>query len=185
MWLKSVATEHKAIDLIQETHAVHKQGGFNLHNFVSRSKQVISAVPAELRAKETQNLNLDYDPLPLEHTLGVEWVTESDFFQFRITLNDKPRTPREILSVVSSVFDPLGLVSPVIVVGKKILQDAIRDQGDWNNPVAEDIEARWAKWRSQLPNLAKIQVLRCYKERNFGHSDFVELPHFSDASLGG
>ena len=183
--LKSVATEHEAIDLIQGTHALCKQGGFNLHKFVSSSKQVLSAVPAELRAKETQNLNLDYDSLPIERTLGIEWVIESDCFQFCITMNDKPCTRRGILSVVSSVFDPLGLVSPVIVVGKKILQDAIRDQGDWDDPVAEDIEARWVKWRSQLPNLAKIQVPRCYKERNFGHHDSVELHHFSDASLGG
>ena len=100
-------------------------------------------------------------------------------------MNDKPCTRHGILSVVRSVFDPLGLVSPVIVVGKKILQDAIRDQGDWDDPVAEDIEARWVKWRSQLPNLAKIQVRHCYKERNFGHHDSVELHHFSDASLGG
>ena len=50
--------------------------------------------------------------LILERALGVHWCVESDTFGFRILVKDKPLTRRGILSIVSSIYDPLGFAAP-------------------------------------------------------------------------
>ena len=75
----------------------------------------------EDRVKDLKDINLDLGKLPVERTLGILWCVESDTFQFRITLNDCPLTRRGILSTVGSMYDPLGYIAPVILIGKQIL----------------------------------------------------------------
>ena len=62
----------------------------------------------------------------MERALAVEWCIESDAFKFRIELKDKPCTCRGILVTINSIFDPLGLIAPVVLVGKQILQEMSR-----------------------------------------------------------
>ena len=57
----------------------------------------------------------------LKKTLGLRWNLQSDSFIFNINLDTKPITRRGILSAVCSIFDPLGLISPYVLEGKKIL----------------------------------------------------------------
>lgn len=48
-------------------------------------------------------------------TLGLDWNSEEDFFQYPFKPKDHlPVTKRSILSTISTLFDPLGLVSPVL-----------------------------------------------------------------------
>ena len=58
------------------------------------------------------------DVLLVQRSLGTYWCMNSDTIGFRFELKDKPVTRREILSTVSLVYDPLGVVAPVILVGK-------------------------------------------------------------------
>ncbi|XP_022784666.1 LOW QUALITY PROTEIN: uncharacterized protein LOC111325175 [Stylophora pistillata] len=51
-------------------------GGFRLTKFMSNSKDTLSKIPAERRAKP--ELNLDLDELPVERALGVRWFLETD-----------------------------------------------------------------------------------------------------------
>ena len=183
--LKSVATCAEALHLVHSSRELCKKGGFNLHTFVCNDTDVLSAIAPELRANDLQSMDLTCDSLPVERTLGVHWCIESDTFQFRIEIKDRPFTRRGILSTVSSVYDPLGLVSPCVLIGKQILQELVRDGGDWDDPIPDTLRARWEKWRNEVLNLAEIRIPRCY---NTGNSDSlikVELHHFSDASLSG
>ena len=72
-----------------------------------------------------KDLDLTRDYLPIERAIGVQWqwYVESDTLKFRIELADRPSTRREILSTVSSVFDPLGVLAPFVLIGKRILPD--------------------------------------------------------------
>ena len=103
-----------------------KSGGFNLHKFVSNSEDVIRRILESDKADGIKELALDLDLLPLELALGVQWCIESDCFQFNIVLQDKPCTRRGILSTISSIFDPLGFVAPLLLDGKSILQELCR-----------------------------------------------------------
>lgn len=90
--------------------------------FISNHKAVIDAIPHEDHSKDLQNRDITKDTLPVERALGVQWCVESDTLQFRVELKEQPLTRRGIFSTVSSVFDPLGMLAPLILVGKVILQ---------------------------------------------------------------
>lgn len=48
---------------------------------------------------------------------------ESDAFERKIELMEKPCTRRGILATTSSIFDLLGLIATVVLVGKQIPQE--------------------------------------------------------------
>ena len=77
--------------------------------------------------------------LSLEKAVGVYWDTENDIFRFKIVLKDKPLTRRGMLSLISSIFDPLGLVAPHALRGKRILQLLCQDQIGWDEVSPDDI----------------------------------------------
>ena len=162
-----------------------KRGGFRLQKFISNRKEVIESIPAEDRAKGDKDLDLEHDELPLERTLGIEWCVESDSFQFRIILKDKPFTRRGILSTVSSIYDPLGFAAPFLLRGKRILQELCKDKVNWDDPVPEHLRARWERWRSELTLLEETKIPRCFKSNDFGEIKSIEIHHFSDASTDG
>ena len=141
--LKSVPSVKTAIDLIRNTQAMCAKAGLRLHKFSSNKKEVIQAVAPEDRAKGLQELDLACDPLPIERTLGIMWCAESDTFQFRIIIQDRPLTRRGILSTLCSVYDPLGFVAPLILMGKQILQDLCRCNADWDDPIGEQLRPKW------------------------------------------
>ena len=178
-------TVKEAVKLIKDAKEMCKRGGFNLHKFISNSKEVIHSIPIEDRAEDIKNLDLDQDILPVERALGIQWCIENDSFNFRITLKDKPCTRRGILSTVSSIFDPLGFVAPLLLEGKKILQELCKEDTGWDDPIPDLAKAKWEKWRSELHLLQEFSVPRCYKPKNFGHVTQTELHHFSDASNKG
>ena len=143
--LRSVKDEQAAIELIQGLGEVCGHGGFNLTKFISNSRAVLESVPPEKRSKEARDLALGRDRLPVERALGVQWCVESDVFEFRIVLNDKPPTRRGILSVVPSIYDPLGFAAPFTLPAKKILQDLCREEMGWDDTVPEQYQVRWDK----------------------------------------
>lgn len=145
--LKSMPSVSEAVQLIKDVKDMCRSGGFNLHKFTSNSKEVIHSIPTKDRAEDIKNLDLDQDFLPIQHTLGVQCSIENDSFNFRITLKDKPCTTRGILSIVSLIFDPLGFVAPVLLEGKKILQELCKENTSWDDPVPDTLKARWEKWR--------------------------------------
>lgn len=57
--------------------------------------------------------------------LGLLWCPERDVFKYKIeitALNDLPVTKRNILSQIASLFDPLGLVGPIVIRAKILMQ---------------------------------------------------------------
>ncbi|XP_028406789.1 uncharacterized protein LOC114529231 [Dendronephthya gigantea] len=182
--LKSVPTEESAIEVVQGTKAICKKGGFNLTKFVSNSRKVLELIPEEDRAKEIKGLNLGQDKLPIERALGMSWCIESDTLQFRIQLKDQPCTRRGILATISSVYDPLGFIAPVVLVGKQILQE-ICNTRDWDEPVSETTQVRWEKWRTELFLLENVEVERSSKPPGFGKIESAQLHTMSDASNTG
>ena len=153
-----------------------------LHKFASNRCEVLEAVPVNDRAKDLKDLDLRYDTLPVQRSLGTFWCIESDTVGFRIELKDKPATRCGILSTISSVYDPLGIVSPVILVGKQILQELCSQNVDWDEPLSDDILTRWERWHNDLPLLQEVKVSRCLKPPEFGELVEVGIHSFADAS---
>ena len=184
--LRSVSTEVKTKEQIEGLRQVCAKGGFRLTKFICNRRSVLESIPEEERSKDVKTLDLNYDDLPIERALGVQWCVESDTFRFRITIKDKPLTRRGILSMVSSIYDPLGFAAPFALKAKKLLQDLFKDEKlGWDDELPESYRNRWENWRSELPMLERILVPRCVKPIDFGEVKSRQVHVFSDASSVG
>ncbi|KAK3752086.1 hypothetical protein QZH41_016992 [Actinostola sp. cb2023] len=85
----------------------------------------MEAFPTADRAKDIRDLDLRHDSPPAQRSLGVYWDLEKDTFTFQVSLPEKPFTRRGALSTVNSVYDPLGLAAPVMLEGRKLLQQLV------------------------------------------------------------
>lgn len=94
--------------------------------------------------------------------LGIIWESLDDEFRFEYNRESvcESITKRTILSEIASLFDPLGLLGPITVVGKIILQDVWQSGVGWDESLPEHIHERWLRLRYQLPFLNKLRVPR-------------------------
>ena len=188
--LTSCSTENETISLVKNAQGMLATANLRLHKVVSNSVAVMEAIPAEDRAKNIKDLDLRHDVLPAQRSLGVHWNIEKDHFTFHVSLSEKPFTRRGVLSTINSVYDPLGLASPIVLEGKLILQQLVvmgkKANNDnplgWDDPLPEIMNQRWRRWRDVLPDLEKVSIPRCYHHRGFGTVERREIHAFSDAS---
>ena len=54
--------------------------------------------------------------------MGILWNPETDTFHMKYTLKSVLATKRDILSLISSIFDLLGLIAPALIESKWIIQ---------------------------------------------------------------
>ena len=100
-------------------------------------------------------------------------------------VNSKPLTPRGVLLVIYSMFDPLGLITPYIMKAKLLLQLLCRRKCGWDDQLREDEQNQWTRWREDLSKLAEVKVNRCFIPETFGEIKMRELHLFSEASRQG
>ena len=156
---------------------------FRLTKWVSNDQRVLEAIPVEERAKGVKNLDLDHRSLPVERALGIHWNTDTDQFGIQIKSKQREFTRRGLLSIVSSVYDPLGLVCPFVLCAKAIFQDECKSGKEWDDPLSPENQVRWSKWLEELPLLDQFKVEHCLVPASFGTPVKCELHHFCDASV--
>ena len=117
--LKSVSSKKEALHLHHQLTDLLMKGGFHLTKRISKSSKVLNKIPVKERFSSMLNLNKEVNL----HVLGVKWDFTSDNFQFKTCIKSKSLTRRGIVSIVSSLFNPLGFVTPVILSAKLILQN--------------------------------------------------------------
>ena len=181
--LKSVPRTQQAVRLTSDLTKLLKEGGFRLTKFASNSREVLQSIPLDLRANPL--LDLDLDQLPLERALGVYWDAQSDTFKFQAVQTGKPSTKRGVLSVVSSLFDPLGFLSPFVFSAKILLQDLWREKIPWDQEIPEPYLSQWQRWLEELPHVVTINIPRCYKSQFSLTPSTIQLHNFADASRCG
>ena len=180
--LKSVESSERAVDLAVQLSNLLAKGGFRLTKWLCNRPEVLESIPKDERAPSVLDLDLDKDRLPLQRALGLKWDMESDKFTFAVVLKDKPSTRRGILSLTSSIYDPLGFLVPIILPAKKLLQDLCKQKLGWDDPVSKVESQRWEIWKEKLPSLAGMGVNRCVRPIDFGELRSFELHNFADAS---
>ena len=178
--ITSVAQEDQAIQLIKNVKAMCSSGSFKVAKFLSNNKSVLQSITKKNRRKDVKDKDLVGD-LPSEQALGVLWNTETLNFGFKVTLKQKPMTRRGLLSIISSVYDPLGLAAPFLLQGKSINQELCRANLGWDEVIPEKIQIQWTKWEKNMKQLESIAVERCYKPTTFGTVMECSLHHFADA----
>ena len=180
--LKSTKGAEEAVSLIKNVVQMCAAGSFKLAKFISNHPNVLSAIPEEDRKVGVKDQDLFIGKVPVERALVVLWNTDHDTLYFNINIMDKPLTRRGLITMLSSVYDPLGLVSPFLLKGRKTIQELCKDSFQWDHPIPENIKQQWLKWKSYLGKLNSIKTARCFKPKNFGNAEGYSLHHFSDAS---
>ena len=139
-FLKSMSNENDLVKLVREVISVLNSCGFRLNKFISNLTFVLESLPkTEISSKY---VNLDLNSLISEGTLGLIWDIENDTFTFKTVIKDLPDTKRGILSIVSSVFDPLGILTPSLIEAKYIIQQLWRERVDWDKPIPTYLNKR-------------------------------------------
>ena len=82
----------------------------------------------------------------------------------------------------SRVFDPMGLLTPFLIIPKLLFQELWAEGLDWDQPLDSDIKNSWETWKQELANIDQIKVPR-WLLPNLSSVDKVELSGFGDASV--
>ncbi|XP_055588800.1 uncharacterized protein LOC129741119 [Uranotaenia lowii] len=169
-----------AIKLAKEMIELAAAGGFLLRKFNSNSADVLSAIPDHL-IDERASLNLDSSTAAVK-TLGLVWKPATDCFVYDCPVwSDKAKiTKRVVLAETARLFDPIGLVGPVVVIAKIFLQDLWKLQCGWDDSLPEEMQNFWQEYRMNLKALSSLSVPRWLTFHS--EASFVEIHGFCDAS---
>ena len=187
--MKSTETTADAILLVHKVKEQPSKGGFHLTKWCSNDRRVLAVVPQPERAKSVINLELDL--LPTQSALGLKWDIEDDKFVWEVSdklmsaTSKVPLTKRGMVSVVYSLFDPLGFIAPYIMKAKLLLQTLNGKGIGWDEPVTDAECLQWERWIDDLDKLREVKIDRCFKPEGFGKVQETQLHLFSDASRKG
>ncbi|XP_038106475.1 uncharacterized protein LOC119766147 [Culex quinquefasciatus] len=168
-------------ELVAEMVDLMESGGFSLRKWHSNSRDILLDVPEHLRDERTL-LELDTSDATVK-TLGLVWEPSTDCFRFRSPKwNDVAViTKRVVASDMAMIFDPYGLIGPVVVQAKIFVQKLWRMELDWDAALPEDLQEYWREYRR---NLAGLDILSIPRWIGTGADDQnVQFHGFCDASV--
>ena len=125
---------------------------------MSNSRNLLTRLPAaDLLQPE---LDLDFDQLPEERTLGVQYRPQKDVFAFKFLTRPPATTKRQILSHVAGIADQNGFLIPVTVPARALLQSIWISGTGWDEPVIPEILEQWKKWSDELSAVELLEIPR-------------------------
>ena len=179
-YLKSTTPE-TATRIIDQLPQLLERGQFHIRGWISNWPHLLQNVPEEDRASSI--VSLDLEGSSTERCLGITWDVRADSLQFSMRKPEKPPTRRGILSIVSSLYDPLGIVAPVVLPAKRILQESCRSQLGWDEKLPIEDQHKWTTWCDSIDSLRDVVMPRCLLGTNqYVDGVQLQLHSFSDAS---
>ncbi|XP_074645921.1 uncharacterized protein LOC141902180 [Tubulanus polymorphus] len=146
-FLHSETSPPEATRMIQDVTRAVRHGGFRLTKLLGNSREVIQVLPpGEL------SVYVATDRLPSVRALGVWWNAEMD--EIGIKLPSLERfSRRELLRLISSIFDPFGMVAPVINRAKIQMQATWSKKLHWDAELPKEDVVQWRELLQDLPKL--------------------------------
>ncbi|XP_062542194.1 uncharacterized protein LOC134210182 [Armigeres subalbatus] len=129
--------------------------------------------------------------LATEKVLGMWWCTASDTFEYKLSpkhdaellTGERKPTKREVLRTLMSIFDPLGLLSHLLVFLKILFQEIWRSSIEWDEEIPAALHDKWEQWLRMLPKVRDVSVPRCYRSlTSICTTTVIQLHTFVDAS---
>ncbi|EFO85454.1 hypothetical protein CRE_09915 [Caenorhabditis remanei] len=169
----SSTTEGKAV--YHDSKELFHDAQMRLTQFFSNSKE-LNTYMAEQEDSPAEGAE--------QKILGVQWNTCTDQFGLKLPPPIQNQlTKRRILQTIATAYDPLGILAPVILLGKLFFQKLWMRTRDWDSPLSEEEIVEWTsienKWKGPQINFG-----RQYFTTPISPADKLELHVFSDASDG-
>lgn len=166
-----ISDESVLINIFHEANKELGKANMPLQSWNSNNQTLKVLIENEYQTETPVNMSI----------LGMVWNTDTDTLSV-----SQPKfrtyeilTKRKLLSLVSSVFDPLGLLSPITIKGKLLMQRAWLEKLEWDVALPEQYETEWKDLQVELES-----VQSCSFPRSVGCELSVkELHVFCDASL--
>ena len=193
------ATVERTIELHGKAKKRLAEGGFRLRKWLSNSEEVMTAIQvsdqkeagtaceedsSETYAKEMLGAKLG--EAKNEKVVGLEWNCEEDAFYFELfghgeKATELVATKRNLLKVLAGLYDPLGLISPILVGMKVLFQELCVNKVGWDEELTDEWKGRWMRWIEDLKLVRVITVPRCLYPMAHGKVT-CSLHGFADAS---
>lgn len=178
-YLESVDSSDDAIQLADDVDHLLRSGQFHLRKWNSNDGQTVARLSGNQRPAAELAVASD---AAVTSVLGIRWDPVQDEIFYQITLDSsiKPATKRTVLSEISRCFDPLGLLSPVMIQARIFVQSLWKEQLEWDTPLPPHLLTQWTTFRSSLPSIETIRIPRWIGCRVGVH---MSLHGFCDASM--
>ena len=188
-------------ELLDGLHIDDLNSGKNSENealeFYVKAKEILATGGFNLRKFQSNNPNLEqkvYDMFPEDQLfsdynriLGILWDKLRDTFIFdfaeiRAKFDENP-TKRSMLQSLASIYDPLGLITPVTVKMKNLYQNVCAEKIAWDTKLPSDILKEWQRIINSFYQIDQIIVGRMYAFVPMSDKiTDVQMHSFSDAS---
>ncbi|XP_058792183.1 uncharacterized protein LOC131664808 [Phymastichus coffea] len=186
-YLASGIDENEMKKLVHDVTLINSEANFELHGWASNENSIVEPVRDDSKLQSGEIASLCNTE---ERVLGLYWDRDSDDLRFNVGLRkiregiatgtEKP-TKREVLSVVMSVYDPLGILSPFTLNAKLIIQDIWTSGVGWDAKIRDSEFAAWSNWLTQLKRMSDCKVPRSFIPKGAEYED-TQLHVFCDAS---
>lgn len=175
-------TVKEAQDLKRGAIKVFEDAKFTLHKWHSN---VSALEESETRTENEETFakqQLGTQKGEESSLLGLPWNKLKDQISVIFPKNNAVRTKRGLLRNLATIYDPLGLVSPLTLKGKFIFRDVCISKVAWDAQLPEQIAKEWLQWEKILPQ--EVVVPRCLTIQQ-EQIEEIELHAFGDASAKG
>ncbi|XP_053698904.1 uncharacterized protein LOC128745859 [Sabethes cyaneus] len=152
-------------------------GGFHLHKWSSNSLKLLETIPGADR-EELVTIGTD----EVIKTLGLMCNPADDelIFISLSSVNMQIPTKRQVLSLIAWMYDPLGLVAPIIVIGKLLMQRIWKENWEWDETITGEIRTELEYFVQAISGVNQIHIPRQAVVTN---AATFELHGFADASM--
>ena len=191
-------TVEGGLTLFVQAKDMLKQGGFNLRQFSTNAPELQRLVETTVYETPQSSHYLTYSEFietsiehPLgnleEKVLGIVWNKEADKFVFRFErllefVKGVEISKRFLMRVIARVYDPLGLICPLMIPLKCTLREVCELGVSWDEKLPERYVKRILKWFREIEALESIEFPRCLANHNVKDLKASQLVAFSDAS---
>ena len=101
---------------------------------------------------------LNYNDKVETKLLGILWNKCDDKYAIEIELKEvETVTLRSMLKTLACIYDPLGIISPMIVEVRHLYGQAVDEKKGWDKRVSERLKTNWNMW---VRNLKTVKVQR-------------------------
>ena len=131
-----------AFELYKKLKLRFLEGHFNLRKWRTNNQK--------LHEKINETESILEKVLQNSKILGLIWDEEKDAFifdfaKFAETSSQQKPTKRNILSILSSFYDPTGFIQPLTVTMKVLFQGICKSIINWEDKLSQELKARWFK----------------------------------------
>ncbi|GBM67651.1 hypothetical protein AVEN_221435-1 [Araneus ventricosus] len=175
--LTGAADIYSAKQLKEQLIALFRGGGMQLHKWSSNCKELLAN-------SEVSDGDVSLTIPDETKALGLLWRPQKDSLAFSVSANvdtceSSKITKRSVLSTTARIFDPLGLISPVVTKAKLLMQELWRLKLDWNDSLPIQLESQWKRF---VMFLSTINTLNIPRYIFLDYALKIELHGFADAS---